>query len=141
MRWTEEEYQDYLSKRRMLKGNMSENVDKASDRPSNKQKYGNKIVQVDGIKFRSQKEADKYQELKLRLKAGDIKGFCMQPKFVLMEGNEEDRAITYAADFVVFYNDNTFEIVDTKGYESAQWERTFKMFRLKYPGLELKVEK
>lgn len=31
-----------------------------------------------------------------------------------MEGNETDKAITYAADFIIFYKDNTFEIV---GYE------------------------
>lgn len=133
MRWTEEQYQEYITK----KHPSSNNVDK----PIKKSKYKNKIARVDGIKFRSQKEADKYLELKLRVRTCDIKGFSIQPKFILMEGNDLDRAITYAADFVVFHNDNTFEILDTKGYEPTQWERTYKMFRLKYPNLELKVEK
>ena len=34
------------------------------------------------------------------------------------EGNEKERAITYRADFIVFHNDGTVEIVDVKGYES-----------------------
>ena len=75
------------------------------------------------------------------MRAGEIKGFCLQPKFVLVEGNDTDRAITYAADFIVFKNDDTYEIVDVKGFESQQWKRTFKQFRLKYPELDLKVVK
>lgn len=106
-----------------------------------KSKYSNKKIIVDGIYFDSQLEADYYSELKLRLRAGDIKGFCRQPEFILVEGNETERAITYKADFIVFNLDGTAEVIDTKGYESEQWKRTYKMFRIKYPDLELKIEK
>lgn len=58
-----------------------------------------------------------------------------------MEGNEKDRAITYSADFILFMADGTYQIIDVKGMETDQWERTFKQFRLKYPNLELKVIK
>jgi hypothetical protein len=61
--------------------------------------------------------------------------------FILVEGNDADRAITYKADFIVFNNDGTYSIVDVKGYETEQWKRTFKQFRLKYPKLELEVVK
>lgn len=140
MRWTEEQYQEFIKKRKSSPSNLDKHIYIPDDKLP-EPKYKNKIVKEDGIKFRSRKEADKYLELKLRNRADDIKGFCIQPKFILMEGNEADRAITYAADFIIFHNDNTYEIVDTKGFESAQWERTHKMFRLKYPDLELKVEK
>lgn len=131
MRWTEEEYQDFLKKN---------GIKTAQDKPR-KTKYNNKHTWSDGICFDSQKEARCYQELKLRMLAGDIKGFCRQPEFILTEGNAENRAITYKADFIVFNIDGTTEIIDVKGYESQQWERTYKMFRLKYPELELKVIK
>ena len=132
LRWTEEELQEYLKR-----------IGKQPDQQPKpkKSKYNAKRVRVDGILFHSQQEADYYSSLKLLMRAGEIKGFCMQPKFVLVDGNEEDRAITYAADFIIFHNDNTYEIVDVKGFESQQWKRTFKQFRLKYPKLELKVVK
>lgn len=110
--------------------------------PSKKKlKHGNVITKVDGINFRSKKEASYYCELKLRIQAGEIIGFVIQPKFILQEGNDIDRAITYSADFLVIFPDNTCEVVDTKGYESEQWNRTYKMFRLKFPDIELKVVK
>ena len=53
----------------------------------------------------------------------------------------KDRAITYKADFIVFNKDGTYKIVDVKGFESQQWKRTAKQFRLKFPELELCIEK
>lgn len=71
----------------------------------------------------------------------EIKGFCIQPEFILVEGNAEDRPITYKADFIIFNKYDSFEIVDVKGFESEQWKGTFKQFRLKYQGLKLKIIK
>lgn len=131
MNWTKEEYQEFLKKN---------GIQTVNSKPK-KSKYNSKHIWIDGICFDSKKESDKYQELKLRLKAGDIKGFCLQPTFLLVEGDAENRAVTYSADFIVFNQDGTYEIIDTKGFESEQWERTYKMFRVKYPGLKLKIEK
>jgi len=106
-----------------------------------KTKYNNKKTWVDGICFDSKKEAECYEGLKLLLKAGEIAGFCRQPQFILAEGNAEERAITYKADFIVFNKNGTYEIIDVKGFESQQWKRTFKQFRLKFPSLDMKIEK
>lgn len=131
MRMTEEEYMDFL-----------ERAGKQTARQkTKKQKYNNKRTWVDGICFHSKKEADYYLKLKFLLHTGEIAGFCLQPEFVLVEGNAEDRAITYKADFIIFNKDGTYEIVDVKGFESQQWQRTAKQFRLKFPELELYVEK
>ena len=46
-------------------------------------KYGAKKTEVDGILFASQKEARRYQELKLLQLAGEIHGLSMQPRFKL----------------------------------------------------------
>jgi len=89
-------------------------------------KYNNKKTWVDGVCFDSKKEAEYYENHKLLMRAGEIAGFCRQPQFVMVEGNTENRAITYKADFVVFNNDGTYKIIDVKGFESQQWKRTFK---------------
>lgn len=131
MRWTEEQYMEYLER---------QGKQTARQKPK-RSKYNNKKTWVDGVCFDSGMEARYYQSLKLLKEAGAIRGFCLQPEFVLQEGNAEDRAITYKADFIVFHNDGRAEIVDVKGYESQQWKRTFKQFRLKYPDLALKIVK
>jgi hypothetical protein len=129
MRWTEEEYQDLLKK---------QGKEVAKDKPK-KPKYNNTHTWADGICFDSQMEAERYGQLKMLQRAGTIKGFCRQPEFVLVEGNEQQRAITYKADFIVFNLDGTVTVEDTKGYESEQWKRTHKMFKAKYPEIEISV--
>ena len=129
MRLTEEEYVT-------LVGKFEGVTDKGKPK---KAKYNNKKTWVDGICFDSKKEAMYYMNLKLLMQAGEIVGFCRQPQFILVEGSEEDRAITYKADFIVFNKDGTYEIVDVKGYKSQQWLRTEKHFRLKYPNLKLSI--
>jgi hypothetical protein len=106
-----------------------------------KAKYNNKHTWVDGLCFDSQMEADRYGQLKMLQRVGTIKGFCRQPEFVLVEGNGEQRAITYKADFIVLNLDGTATVEDTKGYESEQWKRTCKMFKAKYPEIEISVLK
>ncbi|MFL0198403.1 DUF1064 domain-containing protein [Clostridium sp. WILCCON 0269] len=83
----------------------------------------------------------RYCQLKLLFYAGEIAGFILQPEFILQEGRGGQRAITYTADFLVLNNDGTYSVEDTKGYESAQWKRTYKQFKLRYSGVELKVLK
>lgn len=107
----------------------------------NKSKYGNKKTKVDGVTFDSKKESEYYSELKMRLMGNDIKGFCRQPQFILVEGNAAERAITYKADFIIFHNDESFEVVDVKGYETQQWKRTKKLFNIKFPDLKLTIIK
>lgn len=132
MRWSEEDYQEFLEKQGQAP---------IENKSKKKTKYNNKRIRVDGILFDSQKEANYYGDLKLLLRAKEIKGFCRQPEFILQQGNTAERAITYKADFIVFNLDDTAEVIDVKGFESQQWKRTFKMFRLKYPEIKLKIVK
>lgn len=73
--------------------------------------------------------------------SGEIAGFVTQPRFVLQEGSNEEKAITYSADFLILHNDGSYSVEDTKGYESQQWKRTLKQFKLRYPGIDLKILK
>lgn len=96
-----------------------------------KSKYNANKIEVDGIKFDSQKEADFYSELKLRLLAGDIKGFCRQAEFIIANNTR------YKADFIVFMNDGTSEIIDVKGFKTDVYKLKKKLFEDKF-NLEIK---
>lgn len=68
-------------------------------------KYGNKKIEIDGIKFDSKKEGRRYQELLLLQRAGEISDLELQPRFSLVEGvkfsgdKRAKPAIRYTADF------------------------------------------
>ena len=62
-----------------------------------KSKYGNKKTEVDGIRFDSQKEAKRYSELKLLLKAGEIGLLELQVPFELKIDGK--KVCKYVADF------------------------------------------
>jgi len=132
MNWTEEEYAEYERK----KGVTGQGVILVK-----KSKLHNKKTKVDGILFDSQKEADYYNDLKLRLRMGMIKGFCGQAKFILQAGFGDVRPITYTADFIVFNLDDTAEVIDTKGFETEAFTLRKKMFEDKFRGLKLKLVK
>ena len=72
-------------------------------RLNGRNKFGNRHVKVDGIRFDSVKEARRYNELKLLERAGEIKNLELQPRFVLQELFKRDgkthRKIEYVADF------------------------------------------
>lgn len=83
-------------------------------------KYHAKKTVVDGIKFDSKIEANYYRQLKLWLRAGQIIKFDRQVEYVLqdgyrLEGRRKQRAIKYKADFVVYYKDGKFDVIDIKG--------------------------
>ena len=53
-------------------------------------KYNSKKTVVDGQKFDSKKEANRYQELVLLEKAGVIKNLSRQVKFVLIPSQRDE---------------------------------------------------
>ena len=91
-----------------------------------KSKYRANKVAVDGHTFESQKEAEYYCELKLRLQAKEINGFCLQPIFILAPG------LKYKADFIVFNKDNSTEVIDVKGFKTKEYIAKKKVFEDKY---------
>lgn len=113
--WTAEEYKNYTNK----------NIKKT--------KYRATKTSVDGHTFDSQKEANYYSMLKLRLQGKDIKGFCLQPTFILAPG------LKYKADFVVFNNDGTYDVIDVKGFKTKEYIAKKKVFEDKY-NLTIKEE-
>lgn len=101
-------------------------------------KYGNKKVVVDNIKFDSHAEASYYEQLKWLLQAKQIKSFKCQPKFLLQEAFKKNgvtvRKIEYIADFEIHNLDGSIEIVDVKGAPPTEaFNIKRKLFEKKYP--------
>lgn len=82
---------------------MSKGVNIVRTRNKAYNKYGNKKVKVNGHTFDSKKEARRYGELKLLVRAGKIKDLELQPKFELIPTirteTETLRKVSYYADF------------------------------------------
>lgn len=106
-----------------------------------KSKYNSRKVRIDGIPFDSQKEADYYCQLKLFLQSGIIDGFCRQARFVVTAGNDDTKATEYVTDFVIFYPDKTYRIVDVKGMETEVFKLKMKSLKEKYPKIKIEMEK
>lgn len=93
-----------------------------------KSKYHNKKVIIDGIKFDSKKEANRYQELKLMQRAGIISDLQRQVKYVLIpsqkgdDGRVVERPCTYIADFVYVDENGKKVVEDTKGYRTSDYK-------------------
>lgn len=58
--------------------------------------------------------------------------------FPLLQGDENTE---YVADFVIFNNDGTCRIVDVKGVETDVFKLKMKMFKARFPQLEVEIEK
>lgn len=82
-------------------------------------KYNNRITEVDGIKFHSNKEAEYYKILKLRKQIGEIKDFQRQIKFNLVSNGL--KVGTYTIDFKIIHNDDTIEFIEVKGMSTESW--------------------
>lgn len=107
----------------------------------NQSKYYNKKVTYDGVMFDSIKEARRYQELRLLLRAGAISELRLQVPYELIpaqyiNGKCVERAVKYIADFV--YTENGKEVVeDAKGVRTDTYKIKKKLMLYVY-GIRLK---
>jgi len=90
-------------------------------------KFKNKIVERNGIKFRSAKEARYYDTLEIEKRAGIVLFFLMQVPFHL-PGNTK-----YVVDFQVFYTNGTVRFIDVKGFRTRQYITKKKQVEALYP--------
>lgn len=102
-------------------------------------KYRNVEVVIDGIKFQSTKEGNRYLELKSLLKSGAIKKFERQVVYKLTVKGY--LISSYKADFVVWHNDGKVEVEDVKS-EGTKRIATFvikKKLMKAIHGIEIKI--
>ena len=90
------------------------------------QKYHSSKACVDGIIFDSKKEAERYQELLLLEKAGDISNLQRQVPFELIpsqkrNGKVVERSCKYVADFCYTDKNGNSIVEDTKGFHTKDY--------------------
>lgn len=91
------------------------------------QKYHAKKIEVDGIVFDSRKEAKRYKELDILLKAGEIKNLERQKTYTLIPSQKDEngkvieRPCKYVADFVYEDKDGKAIVEDTKGIRTTAY--------------------
>ena len=119
MRISETQYKQFINKAIEFKQN----------------KYHNKKVEYDGIKFDSVKEKNRYIGLKQMEKLGVIQNLQRQVKYELQPSfklnGKTIRTITYIADFV-YVQDDVEVIEDVKGMRTKEYLLKKKMFEYKY---------
>jgi hypothetical protein len=88
-------------------------------------------TEVDGILFDSKAESERYLELKLLEKAGEISDLTLQPEFPLQEGfrlrKRMIRPMQYTADFQ-YKRDGKFYVEDVKGHATEPYRIRRKLF-------------
>lgn len=98
-----------------------------------KSKYGAKPVIIDGIRFASTKEGNRYSELRLLERAGVITQLDIQPKFPLSIDGKH--ICNYLGDFVYFEN-NARVVEDVKGVKTPVYRLKRKMLLACFPGID-----
>jgi len=113
----------------------------ATDKPA-KRKYNNEPVVIDGIKFDSIGEGERYKQLRDFERKGLVKDLRLQVKYKLTPKTKTDsgvtvRAMFYIADFVYFNNQTGREVVeDFKGRRTQTYINKAKNMLDKY-GIEI----
>lgn len=115
-----------------------ENINMLTEKEEKTSKYRNQKTTVNGIVFDSKKEAQRYEELLLMLKSGEISDLRLQVEFTLQEAytthtGQRVRAIRYKADFAyIKNNERIVEDVKSKATKTQVYAIKKKMLMDKY---------
>ena len=92
-----------------------------------RRKYHNKKVTLGNMTFDSKKEANRWVELAIMQKNGEITNLYTQVVFELIPAQRDpvtkkvlERAVHYVADFV-YYRGNEKVVEDTKGFKTPEY--------------------
>ena len=110
-------------------------------------KYRNTKTVIDGIKFDSKLEAERYEQLKILERAGVIRNLELQPEYELIPSFRKNgktwRKTAYKADFrYILVEDDITIIEDVKGSTAVitdVFRLKQKLFEYKYPELTIKI--
>ena len=103
-------------------------------------KYNAKKTEVNGITFDSKLEAERYEQLVLLERAGDISNLQLQPEFQIYKGwkdpktGEKHKSRFYVGDFLYIDNVTHVKVVeDTKGMETPDFRLKWEYVQSEYP--------
>lgn len=97
-------------------------------------KYNAKRTFFDGIWFDSKKEAHRYQQLKLMLRAGKISDLELQPRYDIVVNGE--KICYYKADFRYIEN-GELVVEDVKGMQTSVYKLKKKLVKACH-GIEIR---
>lgn len=103
-------------------------------------KYGATPTTVDGIRFHSAREARRYEELKLLVKAGAITGLLLQPEYGIYAhpiGGDLVKVATYRGDFQYYTVQGKKVVEDVKGFKTPMYRLKKKFVEAQY-GIEIR---
>lgn len=107
-------------------------------------KYHNRKTIVDNIIFDSRLEANRYCELKLLERSGEIFDLKLQPRFLLQENfkykDKTYRKIEYVADFEYIENGQVV-VEDVKGMQTEVFKIKMKLLLNKYPEIDFRISR
>ena len=103
---------------------------------SKQSKYHAEKTIIDGERFDSKREAERWQELRLMEKVGEISNLRRQVKYELIPafkkpGERTERSVSYIADFVYTENGETV-VEDSKGFRTETYKLKRKLMIEKY---------
>lgn len=91
-------------------------------------KYSSNRTEVNGITFDSEKEANRYKDLLLLLKAGEIGVLRTQVEYELNPGGTH--SLKYIADFVYIITATGQEVVeDAKGFRTKEYKKKRRLMK------------
>ena len=110
-------------------------------------KYRNTKTVIDGIKFDSKLEAERYAQLKIMERAGIIRNLELQPEYELIPSFRKNgktwRKTAYKADFRYILVEGDITIIEDVKGSTAVITDVFrlkqKLFEYKYPELTIKI--
>lgn len=136
LRFSDKEYEEFLNKKEV-----------GMKKTTRKRKYNNKKTYYNGILFDSMGECNRYQDLELLERAGEIHSLETQPKFKILDEfklrGKAHRAIEYHADFKYYSNRHKSWVVEdfkSKPTKTRVYNMKKKMFLSKYGDQYLLVE-
>lgn len=96
-----------------------------------RRKYRNVPTEIDGLRFASKREALRYCELKLLVKAGEVENLLLQPRYPLTVNGLH--VATYVADFQYDEKGSGRRITeDAKGVRTRDFINKAKLFHALY---------
>jgi predicted nuclease of restriction endonuclease-like RecB superfamily len=114
-------------------GEMMTEIIKAADfKPTKPHKYGAKACVVDNIHFPSRREANRYAELKLLLRAGNISNLEIDAQTPIVYEIEVNgiHVTNYRPDFRYYDNDSRRMVIcDAKGFRTDVYRLKKKLVR------------
>lgn len=94
-----------------------------------KSKYNNQKTVVNGIRFDSKREANRYCELLLLARTGEITNLQRQVRYALIPKQDGERACDYVADFVYTDKAGRTIVEDVKGARTDVYKLKRKLMK------------